>query len=240
MTHKFYPNCDTGVVKRRIFTKLVVILSLFLTTTGSLAQPDSAIRSSSPTDHRIVVANAFDIAAAHFRKNKAALFYRLSDTLRNTLQQQLGVASGKEVLLTGHPLDAADPSDSSLLQLERAQDADWALVVQSMDVGFEQGEVEVSHDEGGTHKQAKYNIYSQVSYRLYWHDSLLGESKVRVFHYFSTRSVMSGLFAVGPNIVDNEKDAIDILKENAHEYCFNYFLLKGKKEPRLEKAGFHF
>ncbi|MDE3247574.1 MAG: hypothetical protein KGO82_02860 [Bacteroidota bacterium] len=206
------------------------------------AQQDTAstIIGNSQRGNRILVINAYDVNAARFRKNKTGLFHRLTDTLLQAMQVRLAVASGKTILLTGHSFDAADPSDSSLLRLEDSQLADGALIIRSVDVGFEQVKVEVSRDAGGTHRQASYNIYSEVLYQWYRHDSLVNEKNVRIIHYHSTRSVMSGLFAAGPNIIENEADAIAIVKENAIEYCVTYFPGDGKQKPRLEKAGFHF
>lgn len=220
----------------------VFSLAAMLSSLQGQSQQDSlpAVSDNGQRGNRMVVINAYDVNAARFRKNKAAMFHRVTDTLLQTLKVRLATAANKTVLLTGHGFDAADPSDSSLLRLEDSQQASWALVIRTADAGFEQDKVEVSHDEGGTHRQASYNIYSEVRYQLFERDSLVSEKQVRIFHYHSTRSVMSGLFAAGPNIVDNEADAMAIVKENAIEYCFKYFSVDGKQKPRLEKAGFNF
>jgi hypothetical protein len=172
---------------------------------------------------RTIIMNAFDVSAIKARKNKKELFYKLVDTLKYMIKAEMERSSHRIVDITEQPFINSSQDDSSIYTLLRQNQAAYAIVIKQCDVYFEQRDVEVTKDADGTHRNASYDIYSIIKYAYYDNTHLLKESPVSVFHYFSTRSVMSGLFAAGPNIVSNKEAVFDIARENVSAYFRSQF-----------------
>lgn len=172
---------------------------------------------------RILIINGVDVNAMKIRKHKKELFFELADTLKylaKSVMQQY----------TQRVIDAADrqvvtiaPYNTAVYDLLRQRNAVYAVVIKELDVHFEQRDVEVTKDEAGTHRNANYDIYSVVQYDYYDTVHLLKSAVVTVFHHFSTRSVISGFFAAGPDITSNREAAFAMLRENAAEYFRSFF-----------------
>ncbi len=170
-----------------------------------------------------IIINAFDISAMKARKNKKALFYALTDTLRYLVKSRMEKNDNRQIEIAVEPFINISPGDSIVYQLLKQNKSAYAVVIKDYDVYFEQKDVEVLKDEGGTHRNASYNIYCVINYAYYDNTHLIKESRVSVFHYFATRSVISGLFAAGPNIVSNKEAAIGITADNVSEYFRSHF-----------------
>lgn len=168
--------------------------------------------------HTLII-KVFNANALKVRKSKKQLFIALADSLPVMLKEEMQKYDHRLVEINGWPyLDIAQ-EDSAVYQLLQQKGAVYAVVVRDIDVHFEQKDVEITKDESGTHRNANYDIYSVVKYAYYDTHQLLKSPTVSIFHHFSNRSVMSGLFAAGPDITSNREAAFAILRENAVEYC---------------------
>jgi hypothetical protein len=170
-----------------------------------------------------LIVNAFDAGAVKARKNKKELFYKLADTLKYMIKAEMQRNSQRMVDIAGQPYFNMSLADSGIYTLIRQNQSAYAVVIKECNVYFEQKNVEVTKDADGTHRNAAYDIYAVINYAYYDSVHLVKESSVSVFHYFSTRSVASGLFAAGPNIVSNKEAAFDITRENVAAYFRDHF-----------------
>jgi hypothetical protein len=172
---------------------------------------------------RLLIINAFDAGSVRARKNKKELVHQLADTLKQMLADELQRKSQIIPVIADQDFVNLGQDRNVISALQKQYGASRAIAVKNIDVYFEQKEVEVLKDEVGTHRNAAYDINSVIDYAYYDNTGLVKESSVRVFHYFSTRSVLSGLFAAGPNIVNNREDAFKITRENVSVYFRSYF-----------------
>jgi hypothetical protein len=75
----------------------------------------------------------------------------------------------------------------------------------------------------GKEREAFYDIVSVINYTLFDKSGLVKALPVYRSRFHSSRSVVSGLLAAGPNIVPNNHDALAIVQDNGFEYL-NQFL----------------
>lgn len=207
----------------------VVILVILITSIPFIGKQSPVTAKTGPeniTDSvmgRTLIVNAFDVSTMRARKNKKLLFYTLLDTLKYMIKAQMENNSRREIEIPALPFAGISQGDSIIYELQKQHKAAYAVVVKEYDVYFEQKDVEVQKDAYGTHRNASYDIYCVISYAYYDSTHLIKEARVSVFHYFSTRSVLSGFLAAGPNIVSNKDGAIGITGENVREYFRSYF-----------------
>jgi tRNA splicing ligase len=101
--------------------------------------------------------------------------------------------------------------------------ASHAIVIRSFDVFFNQTHVDVvKNDQGNKNRTAYYDIVADIGYSFYSAGTLLKETDIHKSRFHSSRSVISGILAAGPNIVVKRDDAMRIMLENGHDYL-NYF-----------------
>ena len=172
---------------------------------------------------RTLIINGVDVNAMKIRKNKKELFYELADTLKYLVKSTMQQYTLRVIDMEDRPLVTVGTYDTSVYLLLRQRNAAYAVVIKDLDVHFEQRNVEVTKDEAGTHRNANYDIYSVVQYDYYDTVHLVKSAVVTVFHHFSTRSVISGFFAAGPDITSNREAAFAMLRENAAEYFRSFF-----------------
>jgi hypothetical protein len=172
---------------------------------------------------RTLIINRVDINAMKIRKNKKALFYELADTITYMVKSTMQQYTHRVIDTESHPVFTDVSYDTAAGSLLRQRNAAYAVIIKELDVHFEQRNVEVTKDEAGTHRNANYDIYSVVQYDYYDTVHLIKSAVVTVFHHFSTRSVISGFFAAGPDITSNREAAFAILHENAVEYFRSFF-----------------
>ena len=165
----------------------------------------------------ILVINSFDVAAEKYRKNKKELFLELTDSLKQILYESTPAPGGKMIIIPALLKDTialGSTIDSLLLQ----NDASRAIVIMRIDAFFNQTGVEVEKDEHGKSREASYDLCANIKYRLYQARAIWSDSKITNCKFFTSRSVVSGLFAAGPDIVGKKKHVFKIVRENALEY----------------------
>lgn len=177
-----------------------------------------------PAPQKIVLLNVYNVAEQKFRDNKEAFFITLIDELlkysADKIFQKTGIAT--EVIL-GYT-NANGNKDSAVHSLLQQHKATHALVINSFEVYFNQTRVEVTRDNNNQkNREAFYDIVSRIGYLFYKADTLFNQSEERESKFHSSRTVMSGLLAAGPNIVVQHDDAIAIARSNFQHYLNRFF-----------------
>ena len=67
---------------------------------------------------------------------------------------------------------------------------------------------EVTRDGSHKDREASYDINADVDYTLYDESKKIKEFHTQVFEFFTTRNVVSGLLAAGPDVVGKRKQAM--------------------------------
>jgi hypothetical protein len=107
--------------------------------------------------------------------------------------------------------------------------ATYAMVLDSFNVDFEQTKVDVTKTSTGSKsREAFYDIVSNMGFSLYNKDSLIDHQQVSSERYHSSRNVVSGLLAAGPNVVIQRNDAWVVTERNLRNYLT--YMLKMFKE----------
>jgi hypothetical protein len=202
-----------------------MLLTILESTNRCMAMPVdrklSATADSLPD--RTLIINGVDVNAMKIRNHKKELFYALADTLTLLAKSTMQQYTQRVIDMVDRPPVTIVSYDTAVYSLLRQRNAAYAVIISKLDVHFEQRNVEVTKDEAGTHRNANYDIYSVVQYDYYDTVHLIKSAVVTVFHHFSTRSVISGFFAAGPDITSNREAAFAILHENAVEYFRSFF-----------------
>ena len=173
---------------------------------------------SGATRNRTLIINAFDPHHSDYRKNKKELFGKLADSLKYLLAQNIGKDNSKEPVIIGDLLPAVLDSRSSLDSLLILYNANSAIVIKHLNAFFEQTNIEVTREnDGSKSREASYDICSEIDYVLYESNSEPTPNKTRICEPFTTRNVISGLFAAGPDIVGKSKHAFVIVGKNAEK-----------------------
>ena len=175
----------------------------------SLPKPDSL-------HGNILVINSFDVMPEKFRKNKKELFVELADSLKQILFESTPAPNGKMIIVPELVKDTA-ALNSAIDSLMSFNAASKAIVIMNLDAFFNQTGVEVTRDASGKSRVASYDLCAYVRYRLY-HGSKSTDSPISTCEFFTNRSVVSGLFAAGPDIVGKKKHVFRIIRKNALEY----------------------
>jgi len=176
-----------------------------------------------PPPQKILVLNVYDIAAKKYRDNKEELFISLSDELMNWASGKINEFSGiPSQVLKGYTKTAGN-TDSTVYAIIKQQHATHAIVIDAFDISFIQTHVEVVKDYSGKKdRTAYYDIEADIGYSFYTEDSLFKKSAIHNSWYHSSRTVLSGLLAAGPNVVVQRDDARKIMLANGQQYL-NYF-----------------
>ncbi len=191
---------------------LIGMISLCSSTKGGVTcgfefKPDSL-------PGKILIINSFDAMAMKARKNKKELFVELADSLKQLLYHRILPEYKTQATIVSALLQETPNSDSSIFSLMVNNNASTAIVIRRLDVYFDQTGVEVVKDKDGKSRTASYDICAVVTYGLYDREKKLPGSETRVCEFYTTRSVISGLLASGPDIVGKRKDAFKILAKN--------------------------
>ena len=163
----------------------------------------------------ILVINSFDVMSAKVRKNKKALFIELADSLKQILYASTPAPNGKMIVI---PDLIKDTSEKTIHSLMVQNNAAKAIVIKELNAFFNQTRVDVVKEADGKDRTAYYDICSAITYRLYDMDVKFKDSKIVTCEFFTTRDVVSGLFAAGPDIVGKKKHAFEIVKKNGLDY----------------------
>jgi hypothetical protein len=192
--------------------------------------PTYPTRKFKPSPDKIVVANFYDVKKASVRNNKEELFKELINlTLRHTSNE----INRKGETIASFQEGLTPPGDSSVTSLMAQHQASHAIFIKSFDSYFDQTEVVVTQTEGGKNREAHYDIIVDIRYSIYrqnkhWFDTLISVRK-----YHSSRSVLSGLLAAGPNIVANSSDAMEGIYANVDAHLKTYFKSYEKRQRNL-------
>lgn len=205
---------------------LISCASCYVPKTLTTTIPTLPTREFKTLPQKIVVANAYDVKEADARNNKEQLFGELINlTVRhasNEINRRSEIASSfVEGLTIQH--------DSSINALMKEQLASHAIVVRSFNVYFEQTDVVVTETEGGKNRDAFYDIIVDVRYSFHNWSGLQFDTLISVHKFHSSRRVLSGLLAAGPNVVKNSEDAADGIYANVDLYLKSFFK---SSEPR--------
>lgn len=174
------------------------------------------------TPKLIVLGSNVDVTAESFRKNKELQFIRLIDT---TLFW-IGEAFNRNNVLTFTERDESkfigcnDGCQQTFIALNSA---DYLILITSFRVYFEQTEVQVTETESGKSREAFYDIVAEVHYRVQGKNGETDHYPVEARKFHSSRTVLSGLLAAGPDIVANQDEALNILAHNVQLFMRNFF-----------------
>ncbi len=165
-----------------------------------------------PVIGKFLIINSFDAMSMDARKNKKELFFQLADSLKKILLERLAPTYKDNVVVYPNTVPAIDSSITSLM-LE--QEASTAIVIKNINIYFEKTGVEVTGEKGSKDRKVFYDICSVIAYALYNTEEKIKESTIDFCEAYTERSAVSGLLAVGPDIVGKKKDAFKMLSKNA-------------------------
>lgn len=169
-----------------------------------------------PVPEKLVVANLFDVNAQNYRDNKDELFVKLiEETVKRTatvLGEGLEVSASTEPGLIRH----AD----SLLTIQQAS---HGIFITTFNAYFDQTHVEVTKTETGKEREAFYDIVVEIGYSMRGPGVQQFDTLIVARRHHSSRSVLSGLLAAGPNIVSNRDDALEGAYVNVDLYAKCFF-----------------
>lgn len=192
--------------------KIFLLLGACIIFLQSYAKP--VIESADTTAPRILIINAFDASKMKVRKNKIELFTELSDSLKQYLRIEIGLYSAVETVVAEEPVN--DTSANILNSLLQKYNCASAVVINKLNVYFEQMDVDVTrNDDGSKSREATYDICSDVQY-MYYRNAITAQifDKKRC-DFFTKRNVTSGILAAGPDVVGKSKYTFIAIRQNA-------------------------
>jgi len=201
--------------------KKYLLISLFLSVQCFSQDSDSLKRNATDTKtaNRILIINTLNAQEANYRKNKKALFRELADSLKRILATEINMSSLGEPVIIAEVMPRIFDSKALLDSLFTTYNASYAIVIKNIDAFFEQTKVEVTReDDGHKSREASYDICSDVGYALYKRNGKPYHSVTKRCDDFTTRNVMSGLLAGGPDIVGKSKHAFRAIEKNGRLY----------------------
>ena len=197
--------------------KTIIVVAGIILTTNAKNNSGFIPSLNSDTVSKILIVNSFDAMSMKARKNKKELFGELADSLAQYLYQEVN-KNGREAIVIPALLKDTTKIDSSIISLISLHNASGAIVIRSLNAFFENMDVTVEEDKDGKSKIAYFDICSSVIYQFYSKDKLERESEISTRDPFSSRPVISGFFAAGPDVVGKRKHVIKMMKENAGKY----------------------
>lgn len=233
MTSRFNKTSITFLNHLLTASLLLFILSSCTTTQSYILNEVQTIplHPLDPTPKKMLILNTFDVSTKNYRNHKEELFTRLLDSVMIGMSNELTYNSDipSEVLIGRTSF--ADTT-ITIQKLMKEYTASHAMIITDFNVNFVQTEVEITgEDKYGKDKVAHYDIESDIRYILYDKQGIVNEFPVTQSRFHSTRSVISGLLAAGPNVVENQDDALSIVRQNGSEYL-NYFFPLWVKRTR--------
>jgi len=196
---------------------LISVLVSHLTVNAQETDTNSSIPPPDSLHGNILVINSYDVMSQKYRKGKKELFLELTDSLKQTLYESTPAPNGKMIIIPALLKDTialGRTIDSLLIQTGASR----AIVIMRLDAYFNQTGVEVEKDEHGKSRDASYDLCASINYRLYYKGAQWTQSSITNCEFFTSRPVVSGLFAAGPDIVGKKKHVFKIVRENALEY----------------------
>lgn len=167
--------------------------------------------------------NTYNVAAEKYRDNKEELFIKFIDSMLAISAIEIKEREGISTqVLRGHtPISAS--GDSSIYSLLKKHGCTHAIAVTNLKIIFDQTGVDVTKTPTGKEREANYNIVCDVDFKFYTLQELYKQTNIHRSGYHSSRNVISGLLAAGPNIVVQRKDAWKIARECLEAYLNMFF-----------------
>ena len=189
---------------------------------------------------KILLLNIYNVAKEKYRDNKEELFVQFIDTMMNWAAEKIHTGERINTEVRKGFTDTKGNTDSTVAALIARYNATHAIAVSSFNVFFEQTHVEVTKDDDKSKsREAFYDIEADIKYLLYSADKLIWEKDLKLSRFHSSRSVISGILAAGPNIVVRKEDAYRIVQENWQQYLNH--IIPGEKmltRPVFSVKGF--
>jgi hypothetical protein len=169
---------------------------------------------------KIVVGNAYDITKADVRNNKEQLFGEL---INLTVRHASNEINRRSEIPASFVEGLTVRNDSSINALMTEQLASHAIIIKSFNAYFEQTDVVVTETESGKNREAFYDIIVDIRYAFHSWSGHQFDTLISVRKFHSSRTVLSGLLAAGPNVVKNSADAADGIYANVDLYLKSFF-----------------
>lgn len=203
--------------------------------------PTQPVYTLSPAPQKIIIVNCFDAKSKKIRDNKKELFTAIGNELLDSAAGRIHNKTGLVTEVVYEYANTNGNTDSMVHQLMLQKNATHAIIISSYDVYFNQTHVEVTKDTYSKSKkrEAFYDIVSMISFSFYGSDSLPKKMEMAWSRPHSSRTVLSGLLAAGPNVVVQKDDARNISLDNLQQYL-NYYFPGQKYRTRtlLTEKGF--
>jgi hypothetical protein len=180
-------------------------------------QPDKPLL---PVPKKIVLVNVYDIEKNSYRKSKELQFKLLIDGALRYISLAFQQRAAVETVLE-KKIEPTSDWNSALKMYMQQHEADYAIVIDSFDVHFLQTHVEVTQNSNGGQgksREAFYDIIGTIGYTMVLPNGTNEFQGITTRQFHSSRAVISGLLAAGPNIVKNHDDAVAIVEQNAESY----------------------
>ncbi len=191
---------------------LLLFISFGLSLSESYASGNN--KRTDTSGHRVLIINAFDASNMKARNNKKELFAELADSLKQYLRSEMMNFSFIESVVVEELVK--DNTDSMVSSLLLKYNCPGAVVINSLNVYFEQTGVEVTRDNNGKKsREASYDICAEVIYVCYTNSDSRVPLNKRNCMFFTKRSVESGLLAAGPDVVGKSKYTFIAIRQNA-------------------------
>ncbi len=182
---------------------------------------------------KIVVANGYDLNEVSTRDNKEKLFNELANlTVRHTSDEISRRSEIASTFVEGFTVPILQ-RDSIIKALMTEHLASHAIIVEFFKAYFEQTDVVVTETDGGKNREAFYDILVDVRYSFHNWSGQQFDTLISVRKFHSSRNVLSGLLAAGPNVVKNSEDAADGIYANVDMYLKSFFSNTEQRQRNL-------
>lgn len=180
-----------------------------------------------PKPERILLLNTYNVDSNKYRSNKSELFKKFIDSILIVSAAEIKDREGIDAEILPGYSNLSLFGDSSIYLLIDKHKATHAIVIDSFNVHFNLRNVEVTKTQnGGKSKEAYYDINSDIHFLFYSGHSLFKDLMMTKKWQHSSRPVLSGMFAAGPNVVIQKKDAWKITAANLDDYLNLFFIGK--------------
>ena len=177
-----------------------------------------------PKPERILLLNTYDVNLTKYRNNKKELFSKFIDSVLVVCKAEIEARESIPTKVIAGVTNIYTLTDDTIYTLMNEHHATHAIVMTSFNVDFDQTNVKVEKStDGSKSREAFYDIISTIHFMFYSGHALFKEFEMKKSACHSSRSVVSGLLAAGPNVVVQRKDAWNITRANLEDYLNLFF-----------------
>ena len=175
-----------------------------------------------PLPKKILVLSTVGVENREYRTSKEELFLGIIDSIMLQISHDLNynIHVPAEAILGTTSWDSLG---TTIFETMAQHQASHAIVISGFNVYFNQTEVEVTQTSNGKDKEAYYDIVSYIRYQLFNDQVMATSFPLTQNRRHSSRSVVSGLLAAGPNVVKNKEDALSISRANSYQLLDYFF-----------------